>query len=152
MKTEFKGELKRFPVEVVEKMLERQVEQGNPKDVSVFEKNRTEDKSEGGFDWWVTPEGDDFWYMVIDMEDFDFFFKRYPRNQGMKETMTTAKRIILEELEEQFHPVRVEDVIFWALEHYANSKPEMSWGRIVAFSIKERIREEELEPWEKIKL
>lgn len=35
----YKGELEGFP-EVVEKMLERQVEQGNKRDVSVFERSK----------------------------------------------------------------------------------------------------------------
>lgn len=54
-----------------------------------------------------------------------------------------AKKIIIEELRENHHPVNVEDVIFWALEHYANSQPENTWGRIVANDIKERILEAE---------
>ena len=58
--------------------------------------------------------------------------------------MTTAKRIILEELEEQSHPERVEDVIFWALEEHAKNKGEdHTWSAAIAFTIKERIKEEE---------
>ena len=50
-----------------------------------------------------------------------------------------SKEIILDELEEQGHPEKVEDVIFWALEHYANSEPKGTWGRTIAYAIKERI-------------
>ncbi len=57
--------------------------------------------------------------------------------------MTTAKMILLDELNEQAHPERVEDVIFWALEHYAKSEPKGTWGRIIAYAIKERILEAE---------
>ena len=57
--------------------------------------------------------------------------------------MTTAKIILLDELNEQAHPERVEDVIFWALEHYAKSEPKGTWGRIIAYAIKERILEAE---------
>jgi len=53
--------------------------------------------------------------------------------------MTTCKKILLDELDEQSHPERVEDVIFWALEHYANSEPKGTWGRTIAYAIKERI-------------
>ena len=57
--------------------------------------------------------------------------------------MITAKKILLDELNEQAHPERVEDVIFWALEHYAKSEPKGTWGRIIAYAIKERILEAE---------
>ena len=57
--------------------------------------------------------------------------------------MTTAKKILLDELNEQAHPERVEDVIFWALEHYSKSEPKGTWGRVIAYAIKERILEAE---------
>ena len=61
--------------------------------------------------------------------------------------MTTAKKILLDELNEQAHPEKVENVIFWALEHYANSEPKGTWGRTIANGIKERILEaEKIEP------
>jgi hypothetical protein len=37
--------------------------------------------------------------------------------------MNQAKEILLAELNEQGHPEKVEDVIFWVLEHYAKSEP-----------------------------
>jgi hypothetical protein len=55
----------------------------------------------------------------------------------------TAKEILLDELNEQNHPEKVEDVIFWALEHYSNSEPKGTWGRTIAYAIKERILEVE---------
>lgn len=57
--------------------------------------------------------------------------------------MSIAKKILLDELKNQTHPEKVEDVIFWALEHYANSQPKETWGRIIAYAIIERIKEEE---------
>lgn len=57
--------------------------------------------------------------------------------------MTTAKKILLDELNKQAHPEKVENVIFWALEHYANSGPEGTWVRTIAYTIKERILEAE---------
>ena len=56
--------------------------------------------------------------------------------------MNKAKEIILEELEEQGHPERVEDVIFWALDEYSK-RNKGKWGAIIAYSIIERIKEEE---------
>lgn len=76
----YKGELFGFPEEVVAKMLERQVEQGNPKNVKVFEKEIISDRSEGGFDWSDTEEDVDFWKTVIMEENFDFFFEVYPKS------------------------------------------------------------------------
>ena len=60
--------------------------------------------------------------------------------------MTAAKRILLEELEEQAHPEPVENVIFWALEHYANSEPKDTWGRAIAYAVKQRILDAESQP------
>lgn len=44
----YKGQLEGFPKEIVERMLECQVEQGNSRDVSIFEENRDRDKLRGG--------------------------------------------------------------------------------------------------------
>jgi len=68
-----------FPEEVKQKMLERQVEQGNKADITVFEKNEIALKKEDGFDWENTPEGEEFWDNVIIYEYFDLFFKKYPK-------------------------------------------------------------------------
>ena len=57
--------------------------------------------------------------------------------------MSTSKEILLDELNEQRHTEKVEDVIFWALEHYAKSEPKGTWGRTIAYAIKERILEAE---------
>ena len=58
--------------------------------------------------------------------------------------MVKAKEILIDELNEQMHPERVEDVIFWALESYAKSKPEDdTWGKHIAYAIVQRIKEEE---------
>lgn len=57
--------------------------------------------------------------------------------------MSKAKEILLDELEEQGHPEKVEDVILWALEHYAKSEPKGTWGRTIAYSIKQRILDAE---------
>lgn len=58
--------------------------------------------------------------------------------------MTIAKEILLDELNEQTHPINVEDVIFWALEAYeTNNNTNNSIGKLIAYSIKERILEAE---------
>jgi hypothetical protein len=85
---EFNGDLKGFPEEVVEKMLERQVEQGNPRDVAVFEGEKLSGKYQGGFDWYSTEEGDTFWRKIIEFESFDTFFERYPKQSQKDESPT----------------------------------------------------------------
>jgi len=77
--TKYKGQIADFPTEVVEKMLEKQVEQGNPKDVTVFEKYKEPSKYNKGFDWDNTKEGNNFWHSVIRYRMFDVFFERYPK-------------------------------------------------------------------------
>ena len=50
------GDIKGFPIEVVQKMVERQVEQGNKADVSIFQKRGDAAKWCGGFDFDETIE------------------------------------------------------------------------------------------------
>jgi len=80
----YKGEIKDFPTEIVEKMIERQIEQGNAKSVSVFEKDRSVSIFQGGFFWHKTPEGDDWWCKVIEDKNFELFFELYPKKATFK--------------------------------------------------------------------
>lgn len=73
------GEIKDFPIEVVQKMIERQVEQGNKADVTVFQRYATSDFIDGGFVWDDTTEGEGFWTEVISHKNFDVFFAKYPK-------------------------------------------------------------------------
>lgn len=78
-KSDYKGQIAEFPKEVVEKMLERQVEQGNTKSIELFEIRANRGGSKGGFSWDETPEGYSFWKNVIEFKNFDYFFERYPK-------------------------------------------------------------------------
>lgn len=75
------GDIKNFPIEVVQKMVDYQVEQGNRVDVTIFQKDSQSCDNEGGFWWDATKEGDDFWSEVIINHNFDLFFARYPSKQ-----------------------------------------------------------------------
>jgi len=75
----YKGELAGFPQEIVEKMLEYQVEQGNVRNVTVFENSVTSGASSGGFKWSAAPEGRSFWDGVINNKNFKLFFNKYPK-------------------------------------------------------------------------
>lgn len=74
------GELREFPLAVVQKMIERQVMQGNPANVKVFQADTTAEQLDGGFEWEVSPEGWDFWDKVIAGMEFNVFFERYPES------------------------------------------------------------------------
>ena len=54
-----------------------------------------------------------------------------------------AKDVILDEILEDSHPEKVEDVIFWALKYYADNFPGPTWGKTIASAIVARIIEEE---------
>jgi hypothetical protein len=106
---EFKGELKGFPEEVVNKMLDYQEMQGNKRDVKVFEEDNTAGVFFNGFTWGNTPDGKDFWKQVIGHKNFDIFFQKYPKN-GYPKIMYVGhnkrqieakekKRIVLAEVE-----------------------------------------------------
>ena len=63
-KSDLKGQIKNFPIEVVQKMVEKQVHQGNKADVTIFQKDKYEGTYYGGFDWARTIEGEEFWKNV----------------------------------------------------------------------------------------
>ena len=84
--TKYEGEIKGFPKEVVDKMCAKQMMQGNPKDISVFENYKERGKAKGGFDWHITCEGNQWWEEVIANQNFKTFFERYPAS----ETKTTT--------------------------------------------------------------
>ena len=78
-KSDLKGELKGFPIEVVQRMCECQVEQGNEFNPKVFAGNLYLNKYNGGFYWEDTIEGEDFWNKVVYGEKFNVFFDKYPK-------------------------------------------------------------------------
>jgi len=79
----YKGDIKNFPVEIVERMLWHQVDQGNKRNVSVFEKASTKGFSCMGFTWEFTIEGFNFWSRVIRNKNFQIFFNKYPKQKPL---------------------------------------------------------------------
>lgn len=82
-KSDLRGDIAGFPIEVVELMLIRQQEQGNPRDVNVFINDREAARKEGGFSWDETPEWNEyidtsFWAKVVRRRMFDVFYALYP--------------------------------------------------------------------------
>ena len=74
------GELGEFPLAIVQKMIERQVMQGNSANVKVFQADPTAVRLDGGFEWEDSPEGWVFWSNVIGGMEFNVFFERYPES------------------------------------------------------------------------
>ena len=70
-----------LPKEIQEKMLERQGEQNgiNP---SVFEKSMCDSVGTGGFNWGETQEGWEFWAYVLNCDNHDLFFEKYPKENN----------------------------------------------------------------------
>ena len=87
-----KGDIVDFPKEVIAKMLEKQVEQGNPLSILPFEQSNNRDKSYGGFNWDETSEGGEFWNNVIMNKDFNKFFNKYPKTKLNEKSRITKKR------------------------------------------------------------
>ena len=85
-----KGELEGFPKEIISRMLDCQEEQGNPRDISVFEKRRDTAWGDKGFLWESAKEGFSFWNKVIRYKNFDLFFEKYPKKQEYQ-GLETAK-------------------------------------------------------------
>lgn len=106
----YKGQLQGFPTEVVEKMLEYQVAQRNKRDISVFERERVANNTNGGFGWGHTAEGYDFWASVVEERNFKVFFDRYPAKKAeypkvmmvSKEEVRWLKRVVFMEKNNQY--------------------------------------------------
>lgn len=82
-KSDLKGQIKDFPIEVVQKMVEKQVHQGHKADVKVFQVNAI--SGWDGFVWARTIEGNSFWRNVIYQADFPLFFEKYPKKKEKEE-------------------------------------------------------------------
>lgn len=91
-----KGDLIGFPKEIISRMLDCQVEQDNPRDVSVFEKDRTAGKIAKGFFLSDTEEGYNFWNEVIKEKNFNVFFEKYPKqnNQDNLQEFRVGDKVI----------------------------------------------------------
>ena len=75
-KSDLIGDIKDFPIEVVQKMIEEQVRQGYKANVTMFQNGKAD-----GFSWLDSPDGVDFWSRVIYEKNFDLFFKRCPKTK-----------------------------------------------------------------------
>ena len=86
------GEIKHFPIEVVQKMIDYQITQGNIANISVFQENPKLISRFGGFDWSDTKEGSVFWTNVIAIYNFKMFFDKYPKQNWTSPLRTKFTR------------------------------------------------------------
>lgn len=84
--SKYKGDIADFPDEVVEWMCDQQEAQGNPRDVSVFERDRTAYYEDGGFKWneAIVPMGcsispPKFCQKVIYGKEFELLLVHFPK-------------------------------------------------------------------------
>ena len=84
-KSDLIGLIKDYPIEIVERMLEEQVRQGNKENIKIFQEDLSATRIIGGFNWADTKEGVTFWEDIIDHNDFNQFFKLYPKKEETKE-------------------------------------------------------------------
>ncbi|MGL5870501.1 hypothetical protein [Clostridium chrysemydis] len=75
------GQLKGFPIEVAQAMVDEQVKQGDKADVSVFQNDKEANHNDGGFYWHKSKEGEEFWCDIIVYECFNTFFSKYPKQE-----------------------------------------------------------------------
>lgn len=83
------GDIEGFPIEVVQKMIDEQVKQGNKADISVFQDGCDNGFLRDGFDWDDTKDGEWFWSEVIEDRNFEKFFEKYPHQtveEGIKQS------------------------------------------------------------------
>lgn len=85
-----KGELTGVPEEIVERMLDCQVAQGNLRSAKAFEGQLGASRGYGGFNWEETPEGETFWKQVLAQRDYDIFFAKYPKKSFPRVMMVST--------------------------------------------------------------
>lgn len=139
--------LNEFPKEVIDRMLEEQVRQGNKKDIGVFEDFITASKSDGGFDWADTIEGHYFWNDVINV-DFNLFFKMYPKSKYPKvmyvcndKERRTFKRVVIARIDRGY--VAIKDAT--TLEEAAKSIELTVWKYVEDVKSQKELKNIELE-------
>ena len=71
------GDIKLFPLEIVSQMLYEQVKQGNPLDVSVFERSKNKSKPSGGFTHRDSNQGEAFWTEVLGVGNKETVIRKY---------------------------------------------------------------------------
>ena len=104
------GDIKGFPIEIIEKMLKHQEKQTGKRDISVFIRNKKADVKHGGFTWNQTEEGIDFWSQTMS-KNFTPFYKKYGEKPIIYDP--PKKMIVSDSLPFEKYDVIEREVVFY---------------------------------------
>lgn len=93
VKLDLVGDITKFPLHVVQLMVNEQARQGNPADPRVFAGNDHADKAHGGFDWNESEAGTNFWWQVIALKRYNLASEPeqvHPISESENHTQTEA--------------------------------------------------------------
>jgi len=90
-----------LPKEIQEKMLERQAEQDNRRSAGVFREDISANEYKGGFRWYLTSEGEDFWSEILENDNIDHFYTLYPKQESTKGALNELHKQAHEYAEKQ---------------------------------------------------
>lgn len=125
-KSDLIGLIKDYPIEIVERMLEEQVRQGNRENIKVFQKALSSGRGKGGFNWFATREGVSFWKEIIEKNNFNEFFKLYPKKEEKQvevkqdEPTQAATQYTKETQSKVFVDIAHDYVLFETRDNHAN--------------------------------
>lgn len=88
-KNDLKGEIKDFPIEIVQKMVDYHIKEEGK--MNIEDINSLQILPDGAFNWRNTNEGLEFWGRVIDHHDFDLFFEKYPKSKHSDSQIETIE-------------------------------------------------------------
>ena len=90
-----------LPIEIQNRMLDCQEDQGNPRNPDVFRKYLKESRFSEGFDWPLTSEGWDIWNEVLENNNYVPFFKLHHSKgwklmgiERLREQLDEARKVI----------------------------------------------------------
>lgn len=92
-----RNEIEDFPEHIVKRMLDYQEAQGNPRDVTVFKKDKEASHYGQGFDWENTDEGEKIWDKVINYGEFHLIpNNNYPKLMEVETSPNDwVKRVVI---------------------------------------------------------
>ena len=106
-----KGQLAGIPIPIIEKMLQEQSLQGNPIDISVFQKDRTFGRAQKGFTWTNSEKGLLFWDNILADKYYNDFFKEFPNSRKIFIRATEDKQQGIIELLKAYGGNNLQDFI-----------------------------------------
>jgi len=85
-----------LPLEIQNKMLERQYDQNRIKDEKIFIASINSGTSSFGFNWANSPEGHKFWEQIIKYGDIEHFYTIYEKEEDkpLSELIENFKKLI----------------------------------------------------------